>query len=163
MHKSKQSNRLTGCLHNKKDNYARTKSITTWGRSTRPDSPPGLNRTTLPPGLNEDVIRYISARKNEPQWLLEWRLEAFAIWQEKMLPLWAHLNLPDIDFQQVSYFSAPKNMKSNPKSLDEVDPEVLATYEKLGIPLLEQKHLEGIAVDAVFDSVSVRPRPFVIS
>ncbi len=110
---------------------------------------------TLPPGLNEDVIRYISARKNEPQWLLEWRLEAFAIWQEKMLPLWAHLNLPDIDFQQVSYFSAPKNMKSNPKSLDEVDPEVLATYEKLGIPLLEQKHLEGIAVDAVFDSVSV--------
>ncbi len=110
---------------------------------------------TLPPGLNEDVIRYISARKNEPQWLLEWRLEAFAIWQEKMLPLWAHLNLPHIDFQQVSYFSAPKNMKSNPKSLDEVDPEVLATYEKLGIPLLEQKHLEGIAVDAVFDSVSV--------
>ncbi len=110
---------------------------------------------TLPPGLNEDVIRYISARKNEPQWLLDWRLEAFAIWQEKMLPLWAHLNLPDIDFQQVSYFSAPKNMKSNPKSLDEVDPEVLATYEKLGIPLLEQQHLEGIAVDAVFDSVSV--------
>jgi len=110
---------------------------------------------TLPPGLDEDVIRYISKRKNEPEWLLEWRLESFRIWQEKMLPLWAHLNLPHIDFQQVSYFSAPKSMKDRPKSLDEVDPEVLATYEKLGIPLQEQKALEGIAVDAVFDSVSV--------
>ena len=110
---------------------------------------------TLPPGLNEDVVRYISMRKKEPEWLLEWRLEAFRIWEEKMLPLWAHLKLPHIDFQKVSYFSAPKNMSDKPKSLAEVDPEVLATYEKLGIPLLEQKNLQGIAVDAVFDSVSV--------
>lgn len=107
----------------------------------------------IPPGLNEDVIRLISARKNEPEWLLEFRLKAFRQWQKMKMPNWAHLNIPEIDYQAVSYFAAPK--KSNITSLDEVDPEILATFEKLGIPLEEQKALSGIAVDAVIDSVSV--------
>ncbi|AJQ96767.1 Fe-S cluster assembly protein SufB [Gynuella sunshinyii] len=110
---------------------------------------------TLPPGLNEDVIRFISAQKGEPEWLLEWRLNAFAAWQQMELPEWAHVSYPKVDFQSVSYYSAPKSLKDKPKSLDEIDPELLATYEKLGIPLHEQAALAGVAVDAVFDSVSV--------
>ena len=114
-----------------------------------------IESETLPPGLNEDVIRFISAKKEEPEWLLEWRLKAFRAWQEMEEPTWAHVHYPEIDFQAVSYYSAPKSMDSKPKSLDEVDPELLATYEKLGIPLHEQEMLAGVAVDAVFDSVSV--------
>ncbi|PAU88745.1 Fe-S cluster assembly protein SufB [Pseudomonas sp. WN033] len=114
-----------------------------------------IESETLPPGLNEDVIRFISAKKEEPEWLLEWRLKAFRAWQEMEEPKWAHVHYPEIDFQAVSYYSAPKSMANKPKSLDEVDPELLATYEKLGIPLHEQEMLAGVAVDAVFDSVSV--------
>jgi Fe-S cluster assembly protein SufB len=110
---------------------------------------------TLPPGLNEDVVRFISAKKGEPEWLLEWRLKAFRAWSEMTEPTWAHVKYPKIDFQEVSYYSAPKSMDSKPKSLDEVDPELLKTYEKLGIPLHEQAILAGVAVDVVFDSVSV--------
>ncbi|MDX1344894.1 MAG: Fe-S cluster assembly protein SufB [Sedimenticolaceae bacterium] len=108
----------------------------------------------IPPGLNEDVIRQISARKSEPEWLLEYRLKAFAHWQQMETPEWSSVHHPRIDFQAISYFAAPKK-KDGPKSLDEVDPELLRTYEKLGIPLEEQKALAGVAVDAVFDSVSV--------
>ena len=108
----------------------------------------------IPPGLNEDVIRQISARKSEPEWLLEYRLKAFAHWQQMETPEWSSVDHPPIDFQTISYFAAPKK-KDGPKSLDEVDPELLRTYEKLGIPLEEQKALAGVAVDAVFDSVSV--------
>ncbi|WP_304640889.1 Fe-S cluster assembly protein SufB [Pseudomonas sp.] len=114
-----------------------------------------IESDTLPPGLNEEVIRFISAKKEEPEWMLEWRLKAFRSWQEMEEPTWAHVHYPEIDFQAVSYFSAPKSMADKPKSLDEVDPELLATYEKLGIPLHEQEMLAGVAVDAVFDSVSV--------
>ncbi len=110
---------------------------------------------TLPPGLNEEVIRAISARKNEPEWLLEWRLKAYRIWLEMEEPEWAQVSYPKIDFQSISYYSAPKSMADGPKSLDEVDPELLETYKKLGIPLHEQQMLAGVAVDAVFDSVSV--------
>ncbi|MCO7226872.1 Fe-S cluster assembly protein SufB [Pleionea sp. CnH1-48] len=110
---------------------------------------------TIPPGLNEDVIRTISAKKGEPEWLLEWRLKAFAVWKEMQEPEWAHLKYPKVEFDKVSYYSAPKSMEDKPKSLDEVDPELLKTYEKLGIPLHEQAILAGVAVDAVFDSVSV--------
>ncbi len=108
----------------------------------------------IPPGLNEDVIRQISERKSEPEWLLEYRLKAFAHWQQMETPEWSSVHHPRIDFQTISYFAAPKK-KDGPKSLDEVDPELLRTYEKLGIPLDEQKALAGVAVDAVFDSVSV--------
>ncbi|QEY15433.1 Fe-S cluster assembly protein SufB [Cellvibrio sp. KY-GH-1] len=110
---------------------------------------------TLPPGLNEEVIRFISAKKNEPEWLLEWRLKAYQAWLEMSEPTWAHVKYDDIDFQAVSYYSAPKSMDEKPKSLDEVDPELLRTYEKLGIPLHEQAALAGVAMDVVFDSVSV--------
>ncbi len=110
---------------------------------------------TIPPGLNEEVIRTISQKKGEPEWLLEWRLKAYAAWLEMEEPTWAHVHYPKIDFQSVSYFSSPKSMEDKPKSLDEVDPELLRTYEKLGIPLHEQEMLAGVAVDAVFDSVSV--------
>ncbi|RZA07005.1 MAG: Fe-S cluster assembly protein SufB, partial [Moraxellaceae bacterium] len=110
---------------------------------------------TLPPGLNEDVIRFISAKKNEPDWLLEWRLKAYQAWLEMTEPEWAHVKYDDIDFQSVSFYSAPKSMDDKPKSLDEVDPELLRTYEKLGIPLHEQAALAGVAMDVVFDSVSV--------
>ncbi len=113
-----------------------------------------IESDTLPPGLNEDVIRTISAKKNEPHFLTEWRLDAFRHWQKMTLPHWAHIKYPAIDFQAISYFSAPKKQKQ-PESLDDVDPELLRTYEKLGIPLEEQKLLAGVAVDAVFDSVSV--------
>jgi Fe-S cluster assembly protein SufB len=109
----------------------------------------------LPPGLDEDVIRWISARKEEPEWLLDWRLEAFRLWQGMQQPDWAHLNIDPIDFQAISYFSAPKSDKDRPQSLDEVDPKLLETYDKLGVPLHERARLAGVAVDAVFDSVSV--------
>ena len=114
-----------------------------------------IESDTLPPGLNEDVIRAISAKKNEPEFMLEWRLEAYRHWLTMPEPEWAHIDYPQIDFQEISYYSAPKS-KDGPKSLDEVDPVLLETYEKLGIPLEEQKALSGIAVDAVFDSVSVK-------
>ncbi|MSP04286.1 MAG: Fe-S cluster assembly protein SufB, partial [Acetobacteraceae bacterium] len=116
-----------------------------------------------PLGLNEDIVRLISARKNEPQWMLDWRLKAFALWQTMTEPCWAHLGYAPIDYQGIHYYAAPVK-KSGPKSLDEVDPELLRTYEKLGIPLKERAILAGvegagephqIAVDAVFDSVSV--------
>jgi Fe-S cluster assembly protein SufB len=113
-----------------------------------------IESDTLPPGLNEDVIRAISLRKNEPEFMLEWRLKAFRHWQSMSYPGWAHVHYPAIDYQAISYFSAPKK-KDGPKSLDEVDPELLRTYEKLGVPLHERARLAGIAVDAVFDSVSV--------
>ena len=114
-----------------------------------------IESDTLPPGLDESVVRFISEKKGEPEWLLEWRLKAFRAWQEMEEPTWAHVHYPEIDFQSVSYFSSPKSMADKPKSLDEVDPELIATYEKLGIPLHEQEMLAGVAVDAVFDSVSV--------
>ena len=107
-----------------------------------------------PIGLNEDIIRFISAKKNEPDWMLDWRLKAYAKWLTMDSPDWAKLNIPEIDYQDIYYYAAPKSAEA-PKSLDEVDPELLATYEKLGIPLNEQKMLAGVAVDAVFDSVSV--------
>ena len=114
-----------------------------------------IESDTLPPGLDEDVIRFISAKKNEPDWLLEWRLEAYRGWQQMTEPTWAHVHYPPINLNEVSYYSSPRSMKDGPKSLDEVDPELLAMYEKLGIPLHEQEMLAGVAVDAVFDSVSV--------
>lgn len=114
-----------------------------------------IESDTLPPGLNEDVVRFISNKKGEPEWMTEWRLKAFRVWQDMVEPDWAQVHYPAIDFQEVSYYSAPKSMEDRPKSLDEVDPELLRTYEKLGIPLHEQMALAGIAVDAVFDSVSV--------
>jgi Fe-S cluster assembly protein SufB len=114
-----------------------------------------IESETFPAGLNEDVIRRISEVKGEPEWMLEWRLKAYRVWLEMEEPSWAHVSYPKIDFQSISYYSAPKSMKDKPKSLDEVDPELLRTYEKLGIPLVEQQMLAGIAVDAVFDSVSV--------
>ncbi len=114
-----------------------------------------IESDTLPPGLSEDVIRTISARKNEPEWLLEWRLKAYEYWLGMRQPDWAHLKIDPIDFQAISYFSAPKSDKDRPQSLDEVDPKLLETYEKLGVPLHERARLAGVAVDAVFDSVSV--------
>jgi len=114
-----------------------------------------IDADTVPPGLNEDVIRLISAKKDEPEWLLEWRLKAYRHWLTMTHPTWAHVQHPPIDYQAISYYSAPKSKKDGPKSLDEVDPKLLETYEKLGIPLHEQKMLAGVAVDAVFDSVSV--------
>jgi Fe-S cluster assembly protein SufB len=113
-----------------------------------------IETDTLPPGLSEDVVRLISAKKQEPEWLLEWRLKALHHWQTLEEPNWASVHHPPIDYQAISYYSAPKK-KEGPKSLDEVDPRLLETYDKLGIPLEEQKMLAGVAVDAVFDSVSV--------
>ena len=110
---------------------------------------------SLPPGLDEDVVRAISARKNEPEWLLEWRLQAYRQWLEMREPEWAHVHYPKIDYNAISYFAAPKSDEDRPKSLDEVDPKLLETYDKLGIPLHERARLAGVAVDAVFDSVSV--------
>ena len=114
-----------------------------------------IDSDTLPPGLDEGVIRTISDKKNEPDFMLEWRLEAFRRWGKMQTPEWAHVYYPPIDFQAISYYSAPGSKGEGPKSLDEVDPKLLETYEKLGIPLEEQKMLSGVAVDAVFDSVSV--------
>ena len=108
-----------------------------------------------PKGLNEDIVRFISAKKNEPEWMLQWRLRAYERWLGMDEPVWAKVDYPEIDFQDAYYYSAPKSMEDGPQSLDEVDPELLRTYEKLGIPLHEQAMLAGVAVDAVFDSVSV--------
>ena len=113
-----------------------------------------IEQDILPPGLNEEVIRHISDKKNEPEWLLEWRLNAYHVWQKMSEPTWANIKYPNIDFQKIIYYAAPKKKKEL-KNLDEVDPQLLETYNKLGIPLEEQKMLAGVAVDAVFDSVSV--------
>ncbi len=112
-----------------------------------------IEQDTLPPGLNEDVIRSISAIKEEPKFMLDWRLKSYKQWLKMVEPTWAKVEYPEIDYQAISYYSAPK--KKELKSLDEVDPDILETYKKLGIPLEEQKMLAGVAVDAVFDSVSV--------
>ena len=109
----------------------------------------------IPKGLNEDVIKLISKKKNEPEWMLDWRLSAFKRLENMSVPKWAKAEIDEIDFQDLYYYSSPKDFKEKPKSLDEVDPKLLETYEKLGIPLKEQKVLAGVAVDAVFDSVSV--------
>ena len=122
-----------------------------------------------PLGLNEDIVKLISNKNNEPKWMLDWRLKAFNRWKKLKQPDWALLKIPEIDFQDQYYYARPANMKEKPKSLDEVDPKLLETYSKLGIPLTEQKKLAGVmeenpedksenrkvAVDAVFDSVSV--------
>jgi Fe-S cluster assembly protein SufB len=110
---------------------------------------------SAPPGLNEDIVRLISSKKNEPAFLLEWRLKAFRHWLTMKEPAWPHVHYPPIEYQQAVYYSAPKKKGDGPKSLDEVDPKLLETYEKLGIPLKERERLAGVAVDAVFDSVSV--------
>ncbi|OGT33412.1 MAG: Fe-S cluster assembly protein SufB [Gammaproteobacteria bacterium RBG_16_51_14] len=114
-----------------------------------------VDTDTVAPGLNEDVIRLISNKKGEPEWLLEWRLKAYRHWLKMTEPRWAHVHHEPINYQSISYYSAPKSKKTGPKNLDEVDPKLLETYAKLGIPLQEQKMLAGVAVDAVFDSVSV--------
>jgi Fe-S cluster assembly protein SufB len=114
-----------------------------------------IEADTVPPGLNEDVIRLISRKKDEPQFMLEWRLKAYRHWLTMREPHWAHLRIAPIDYQAISYYSAPKAREDAPKSLDEVDPKLLETYDKLGIPLHERARLAGVAVDAVFDSVSV--------
>ena len=114
-----------------------------------------IDADSVPPGLNEDVVRLISAKKEEPQFLLDWRLKSYRQWLKMEEPTWHNVHYSPIDYQAISYYSAPKSKKDGPKSLDEVDPELLATYEKLGIPLSERAALAGVAVDAVFDSVSV--------
>ena len=114
-----------------------------------------IESDTLPPGLDESVVRFLSANKSEPEFVLDWRLDAFRRWQEMDQPDWAHVHYAPIDYQGISYYSAPKRDEDRPQSLDEVDPKLLETYDKLGIPLEEQKALAGVAVDAVFDSVSV--------
>ncbi|MDF2690838.1 MAG: sufB [Gammaproteobacteria bacterium] len=114
-----------------------------------------IETESLPPGLDESVVRQISAKKNEPEFMLEWRLKAFRLWQDMKPPTWQHLHYEPIDYQAISYYAAPKSKKNAPKSLDEVDPKLLETYDKLGVPLHEREWLAGVAVDAVFDSVSV--------
>jgi Fe-S cluster assembly protein SufB len=114
-----------------------------------------IGEDSIPAGLNEDIIRIISAKKQEPAFMLEWRLRAFRNWQTMTEPTWANIHYPKIDYQDIVYYSAPKTKSDGPKSLDEVDPELLKTYDKLGIPLREREMLAGVAVDAVFDSVSV--------
>jgi Fe-S cluster assembly protein SufB len=114
-----------------------------------------IEAESVPPGLDEDIVRLISAKKEEPEWLLEWRLKALRHWLTMKEPTWANVHYPAIDYQSIVYFSAPKARANAPKSLDEVDPKLLETYEKLGIPLRERERLAGVAVDAVFDSVSV--------
>ena len=122
-----------------------------------------IEQEFAPKGLNDDIVKFISKKKNEPQWLLDWRLNAFDMWKKREyeMPEWANLKYDNIDFQDIHYFAAPKSDEEKPKSLDEIDPELLRAYNKLGIPLKEQEFLAGIknshkvAVDAVFDSVSV--------
>ena len=114
-----------------------------------------VDSETAPRGLNEDIIRFISKKKNEPKFMLRWRLKAYAEWKKMKEPSWASVQYPAIDYQDIIYYTAPKSQKDGPKTMDEVDKEILKTYEKLGIPLEEQKRLAGVAVDAVFDSVSV--------
>jgi Fe-S cluster assembly protein SufB len=125
------------------------------GQSYRHGFITDIDSDTLPPGLDEDVVRFISRKKKEPEFLLNWRLKAFRHWLTMKEPHWAHLRVNPIDYQSISYFSAPKINANAPKSLDEVDPKLLETYEKLGVPLHERARLAGVAVDAVFDSVSV--------
>ncbi len=129
------------------DKYAQDKykyGFTTEIESDRPNK-----------GLNEETIKYISKKKNEPEWMLSWRIDCYNKWLSMPKPKWANLEIPDIDFQDIYYYSAPKGFKNKPKDLSEVDPKLIETYNKLGIPLEEQKVLAGVAVDAVFDSVSV--------
>ncbi len=114
-----------------------------------------LETETIPKGISEDVVRLIASKKNEPEWMVEWRLKAFRHWQKMTEPTWPNFEYGPIDYQDLHYYSAPKKTKANPKSLDEVDPELVKTFEKLGIPLNEQKRITGVAVDAIFDSVSV--------
>ena len=114
-----------------------------------------LEADTIPRGLNEDTVRLISTKKNEPEFMLEWRLKAYRHWLTMTEPQWANVHYPPIDYQNIFYYSAPKSEKDGPRSLAEINPELLRTYEKLGIPLKEQQILAGVAVDAVFDSVSV--------
>lgn len=114
-----------------------------------------IEQEFLPPGLDETTVKFISAKKKEPEWLLAWRLKALRHWQTMTEPTWAFVDYPPIDYQAISYYAAPKSDDDKPKSLDDVDPELLETYEKLGIPLAERAALAGVAVDAVFDSVSV--------
>jgi Fe-S cluster assembly protein SufB len=114
-----------------------------------------IDQETLPPGLSEDVVRQLSAKKGEPAWMTQWRLKAYRHWLTLKEPTWANVRYSPIDYQAISYYSAPKQNKNAPKSLDEVDPKLLETYEKLGVPLHERAKLAGVAVDAVFDSVSV--------
>jgi Fe-S cluster assembly protein SufB len=114
-----------------------------------------IESESAPPGLNEDIVRLISAKKQEPEWLLEWRLKALRHWLTMSEPTWQNVHYPPIDYQSIVYYSAPKSRANAPKSLEEVDPKLLETYEKLGIPLRERGKLAGVAVDAVFDSVSV--------
>ena len=125
------------------------------GREYRHGFVTTLETDTVPRGLNEEVIRMISARKNEPEFMLDWRLKAYRHWLTMTEPQWANIHHPPIDYQNISYYSAPKSEKDGPRSLADLDPELLRTYEKLGIPLKEQEMLAGVAVDAVFDSVSV--------
>jgi Fe-S cluster assembly protein SufB len=113
-----------------------------------------VDADTVPPGLSEDVIATISAKKDEPQWLLDWRLKAYRRWLQMKEPHWPNVKYNPVDYESISYYSAPRSVKPL-QSLAEVDPELLRTYEKLGIPLNEQKALAGVAVDAIFDSVSV--------
>ena len=114
-----------------------------------------IETESAPPGLNEDIIRFISDKKNEPEWLLEWRLKAYRHWTTMQEPTWQKAHYPKFDYQDITYFVAPKNLADGPKSMDEVDPKILETFEKLGIPLHERMRLAGVAVDAVLDSVSV--------
>ncbi|MBI3315111.1 MAG: Fe-S cluster assembly protein SufB, partial [Candidatus Omnitrophica bacterium] len=114
-----------------------------------------IEAETVPKGLNEETVRLISAKKKEPEWMLEWRLKAFRHWQKMTEPQWPNFEYGPIDYQDLYYYSAPKQKKENPKSLEEVDEELLKTFDRLGIPLTEQKRLTGVAVDAVFDSISV--------
>ena len=114
-----------------------------------------IESESIKPGLCEETVRFISAKKNEPEWLLEWRLKALRCWEKLECPTWPHVDYPPVDFQDISYYSAPKKKGDGPKSLDEVDPKLLETYEKLGVPLHERARLAGVAVDAVFDSESI--------
>jgi Fe-S cluster assembly protein SufB len=125
-----------------------TQSEYKWGFVT------DIDADEAPKGLNEDIVRFISAKKNEPEWMTEWRLKAFRKWLEMNEPKWPKVDYPPVDFQDIKYYSAPKK-KPELESMDEVDPELIKTFEKLGIPLEEQKRLAGVAVDVVFDSVSV--------
>ena len=125
------------------------------GRKYRHGFVTDIDSDTVPPGLSEDVIRLISAKKGEPAFMLDWRLKAYRRWLKMSVPAWAQVHYPPIDFQAISYYSAPKQQAGGLKSLDEVDPKLLETYDKLGIPLHERARLAGVAVDAVFDSVSV--------
>src|SRR5262252_3021512 len=114
-----------------------------------------IDEDSVPAGLNEQIIRLISAKKNEPEWMLEWRLRAYRQWLRMKEPTWANVHYPPIDYEAIRYYSAPKGVSKEGRSVADVDPELLRTYEKLGIPLKERELLAGVAVDAVFDSVSV--------